>query len=147
MEIKMNIFQRKSVNIPDNGNGKNILEQFEISNDWEESYVPDEKKDTTVKKNYCPNAELFRRLIEGTSFDRRINKKIEPVEKPIKLKEPSNKHITAKQHPKADIKLSIRKTKNEINLSQPIKPLTKKKFINEKAQKRLEHITNNVFNL
>lgn len=143
----MNIFQRKAVSVPDSGNGKKNLEQFEISNDWEESYVPDEKKDTTVKKNYCPKAELFRRLIEGTSFDRRINKKIESVEKPIKLKEPSNKHIPAQQHPKADTKLSIKKTKNEINLSQSMKSLTKKKFINEKAQKRLEHITNNVFNL
>jgi hypothetical protein len=139
----MNLFHKKVINYPDNGNGKNKVEQqYEINIDWEESYSVDEKKDTPTKESYCPSAELFRRLIEGTSFDRRISNKIEEPEMPVKSESPDLTNIPSQQELPA-VKISpVKKIENKTN---SYKPLKKKKFISNKEQSRLEHVVKKVF--
>lgn len=142
MEIKMNIFHRKNASYPDNGNGQSRLEQYEINGDWQENYIVVEKTEISAKKSYYPNAILFRRLIEDTSFDRRKSK-IEEAE--IPNKSDSLKPINNNAQPNLSaVKIPpIKKLEKKANF---YKPLKKKNFISKEEQDRLQDVINRIFN-
>ena len=143
MEKKMNLFHKKIEDEPDNGKEQNLFEHFEIGSEWEENYNKNKGKDKPAKEAYYPNALLFRSLLEGTSFDRRVNKKKEPAEKQIKT-EPGAKEvsdISFQRNLSMAKKSSLKIPEKSVDF---YKPLKKKKFITEKEQNRLGHIVNKV---
>ncbi len=139
----MNLFYRKIENSPDNEKRQNEFEHFEIGTDWEESYTKNYDKEVPAKETYYPNALLFRNLLEGTSFDRRINKKVEMPEKSVKAEtEPEGVNDTAFRQKLSMVKIPYnKKPEKSGNFCKPIK---KKKFITEKEQSRLERIVKKV---
>ena len=139
----MNLFHKKIEDESENGKGQNLFEHLEISAEWEENYNKNKVKDMSAKEAYYPNALLFRSLLEGTSFDRRVIQKEEPAEKPIKT-EP-----VVKETPNISFQrnLSIAKMPSFKTVEKNVdfyKPLKKKRFITEKEQNRLGHIVNKV---
>ncbi len=139
----MNLFHKKMENYPDNGKGQKELEQFEIATEWGESFAKSKEKDPPEKETYFPNALLFRSLLEGTSFDRRINKKteIETIKKVHKSKPEKSINTTFQKNVSAHKLPSIKKPVKIVNYG---KPTRKRKFITEKEQNRLEHIVTRV---
>jgi hypothetical protein len=95
-----------------------------------------EKVDQENNSNY-PNPELFRRLIEGTSFDRRTG---------IELKQEIRKEIDKKETPNTQSKEipenypNYREHKQGIPIFNKDLSSKRKKFINEKRENRLSHI-------
>lgn len=143
MEIKMNLFHGKIEDEPDNGKGQNVFEHFEISTDWEENYNKNKEKGMPPKEAYYPNALLFRSLLEGTSFDRRVDKKKEVSKKPIKVETGAKEALDISFQQKISLP-KISPTKTPEKSADFYKPLTKKKFITKKEQNRLGNIVNKV---
>ena len=139
----MNLFQRKIDNYSDNGKSQKEYENFEISTDWEESYKKNKERDISAKEVYYPNALMFRSLLEGTSFDRRVHKKKEAPEKPIQTESEDVPDISLQQKISA---IGIYPTKNKKleKSANFYKSLKKKKFITEKEQNRLGYIVKKV---
>ena len=141
MEIKMNLFHRKVEDYPDNDKEQSLFEHFEISTEWEENYNRD--KDKPAKESYYPNALLFRSLLEGTSFDRRVKKKKEVSGKAIKT-EPQEKETLDFSFKQKSPMTRIAPIKTPKKGTDLCKPPRKKKFITEKEQNRLGHIVKKV---
>jgi hypothetical protein len=139
----MNLFHRKIDNYSDNGKSQKEYENFEISADWEESYKKNKEKDMSAKEVYYPSVLMFRSLLEGTSFDRRVNKKKEVPEKPIQTESEDNPDISLQQKI-STIELYPTKNKKLEKSANFYKPLKKKKFITKKEQNRLSHIVKKV---
>ena len=139
----MNLFHRKIDNYSDNGKSQKEYENFEISTDWEESYKKNKEKDMSAKEVYYPSVLMFRSLLEGTSFDRRVNKKKEVPEKPIQTVSEDNPDISLQQKI-STIELYPTKNKKLEKSANFYKPLKKKKFITKKEQNRLSHIVKKV---
>lgn len=102
-----------------------------------EESLSKEKDDQARNCNY-PNPELFRRLLEGTSFDRRTG---------IELKQEKRKEADLqKEIPNTQSKQVSEKFPNYVQHKQrtPIfnkdMPLRRKKFINKERESRLGHI-------
>ena len=142
----MNLFNSKVDNYPDNGKSKsqNEYESFKINADWDENYRENKKKEILAKEVYNPNALLLRSLLEGTSFDRRVNTKKEtPVTTNSSKNElKDNLDISFTQKISTIKIFPNKKWGKDTTFYKPT--LRKKKFITEKEQNRLSHIVKKV---
>lgn len=149
MEKRMNLFHRKTKNDLSNEEEHNILDQYDIGAelDWGKTALnKKENKNVNSKKTYCPSAIMFRNLLEGTSFDRRVNRvDNEILEEPEKVNIPELKETIHTPPLKKIPETNVSHIKKPVKKTSFYKPLKKKKFINEKEQNRLKRSVKRVF--
>ncbi len=137
----MNLFSRKNLNHLDKEEKFVAIDQFSVisgSEPEEEQEYP--VTETKRKDLYYPNPALFRRLIEGTSLDRR--KKVDYTEKEISDRDLKHAEVVVPQKT-TQIKSVFKSHKSDQpERSEVAGP--KKKFINRDRRRRLGHVVHEV---
>lgn len=137
----MNLFSKRNLNHLEKEEKFIAIDQFSVIAGSE----PEEEQEYSVteikrKDLYYPNPALFRRLIEGTSLDRR--KKVDHSEEEMMDTGAERTEIVLpkKSTQMKGISISSKSDKHEI----PVISGNKKKFINKVRRSRLGHVVHEV---
>ena len=128
----MNLFRKKTINIFNN-EGQSKEKSVEHEENTREIKLTSSGSNIEESNTVNPNPELFRKLIEGTSFDHRKKEK----DKKEEFYRENNGIYKDKNKPDKDVPSERLPFTKNIEI--------KRKFINKKSEKRLENIINEVF--
>lgn len=134
----MNLFHKKSDNY--------FLKEEEITELNQYTEIPESEQKVSSgtgeikeKSLYQPNPALFRRLIEGTSFDQR--KRVEEDQYQNKIDQEPIKMIQFTNKPSIEIPTVSKKEEYKISSSPS---LNRKKFIKKERENRLGNLVHEV---
>jgi hypothetical protein len=132
----MNLFNKKKISHFKKEEESVDFDQYQNRSEAEETLLAE--NGIPVRNSYYPNPALFRRLIEGTSFDQRI--RVEEKREIAQIEVEQTDIIHSKNNIAFERKHGIRKDLKEVPTGASVK---KKKFI-KKERKRLGNIVHEV---
>ncbi|MBN2396328.1 MAG: hypothetical protein JXC36_07690 [Candidatus Atribacteria bacterium] len=132
----MNLFWKKSHDDFFKGEETILLNQDDETSESDKK-IPSELSEISKTKEkekslYQPSPELFRRLIEGTSFDHR--ERIENKQPPMKIDSHLSEIIQSREKPVFEEKFSLKSADQRVLINPTV---SRKKFIKKERENRL----------